>query len=128
MSDKERIINTILGWDITDYGMEDFNRIGSVLFTIRNGVMNALGIGTPYAEKLLPTMDVQRLLLHFHYSKCEDIINQMTVTCFIACRCSPRTPTNRSAICPKQPRIRSICWERMGRAWHGRTSPWAGSV
>ena len=74
--DRERIIKTMLGWDVTDYGMGDFNKVGSVLFTIRNGVIDSPGIGTPYAEKLLPTMDGQRLPLHFHYSKCEDIINR----------------------------------------------------
>ena len=73
---KERIIKTMLGWDVTDYGGGDFKTLGSVLFTIRNGVMGTQGIGTPYAEKLLPTMDGQRLPLHFHYSKCEDIINR----------------------------------------------------
>ena len=73
---KDRMIRSMLGWDITDYGMGDFLKIGSVLFTIRNGVFGDSSIGTPYAEKLLPTMDGQRLPLHFHYSKCEDIINR----------------------------------------------------
>ena len=28
---------TMLGWDITDYGRGEFEKLGTVLFTIRNG-------------------------------------------------------------------------------------------
>ena len=70
------IRKTMLGWDITDYGTGDFDRIGSILFTIRNGDQNDSTIGTPYAEKLILVKDGQRLPTHFHYSKTEDIINR----------------------------------------------------
>ena len=42
-------------WDITDFGLGDFERKGLVLFTIRNGdpAMLASGTGKLYAEKLL---------------------------------------------------------------------------
>ena len=68
------ICQTMLGWDITDYGMGDFKSIGSVLFTLRNGDQKNPGIGTPYAEKLIPLYEGQRLPCHFHYTKTEDII------------------------------------------------------
>lgn len=66
----------MLGWDITDYGMGDFKNLGSVLFTIRNGSLYEKGVGTPYAEKVIPIMDGQRLPMHCHHLKTEDIINR----------------------------------------------------
>mgnify|MGYP000507145643 CR=1 FL=1 len=72
----DMIRKTMLGWDITDYGSGDFDNVGSVLFTIRNGGQNDRTIGTPYAEKLIIIKDGQRLPTHFHYSKTEDIINR----------------------------------------------------
>lgn len=33
----DEIRDCMLGWDITDYGMGDFNKIGFSLITIRNG-------------------------------------------------------------------------------------------
>lgn len=72
----ERIRQTMLGWDVTDFGSEDFDRIGAVLFTIRNGNIHEIGCGTPYAEKVILLKDGQMLPLHFHYQKTEDIINR----------------------------------------------------
>lgn len=72
----DMIRKTMLGWDITDYGSNDFDNIGSILFTIRNGDQKDSTIGTPFAEKLIPIKDGQRLPMHFHYSKTEDIINR----------------------------------------------------
>ncbi|QOR35392.1 D-lyxose/D-mannose family sugar isomerase [Clostridium sp. 'deep sea'] len=73
-------LNTIkelmLGWDITDYGRDSFNELGAVLFTLRNGSLTNQKIGTPYAEKLILLKDGQRLPLHYHASKTEDIINR----------------------------------------------------
>ncbi|MBC5648011.1 D-lyxose/D-mannose family sugar isomerase [Christensenella tenuis] len=66
---------TMRGWDITDYGMGDFKTVGSVLFTLRNGVVGR-NIGTPYAEKVIPLHEGQRLPMHFHAVKTEDIINR----------------------------------------------------
>ncbi len=66
----------MLGWDVTDYGMGDFSKIGNVLFTVRNGSLREPGVGTPYAEKLIPILDGQRLPMHCHHSKTEDIINR----------------------------------------------------
>ena len=50
----DEVRECMLGWDITDYGMGDFNRLGFSLVTIRNG-NRALAEKYPkvYAEKLL---------------------------------------------------------------------------
>lgn len=72
----EMIRKTMLGWDITDYGMDDFKNIGGVLFTVRNGNQNDRSIGVPYAEKYILLKEGQSLPLHFHYTKTEDIINR----------------------------------------------------
>jgi D-lyxose ketol-isomerase len=74
-SELGRIKDTMLGWDVTDFGSGDFNKIGAVLFTIRNGNVNK-NCGTPYAEKVILMKKGQMLPLHFHYTKTEDIINR----------------------------------------------------
>lgn len=66
----------MLGWDVTDYGMNDFANLGGVLFTIRNGSLDDPTLGTPYAEKVLLFKEGQRLPMHCHRSKTEDIINR----------------------------------------------------
>jgi len=77
---KDDTIKTIkdvmLGWDITDYGMDDFENLGATLFTLRNGSLEDDTIGVPYAEKLIVLKDGQRLPNHYHASKTEDIINR----------------------------------------------------
>ena len=65
-----------LGWDVTDFGEGDFPQYGAVLFTLRNGNTKQPELGTPYAEKLIVLLPGQRLPLHFHWSKTEDIINR----------------------------------------------------
>ena len=35
--DYDEIRDNMLGWDITDYGMGDFDRLGFSLITLRNG-------------------------------------------------------------------------------------------
>jgi hypothetical protein len=66
----------MLGWDITDFGQNDFDRFGAVLFTLRNGSLKDANLGTPYAEKLIILKEGQRLPIHHHASKTEDIINR----------------------------------------------------
>lgn len=76
-NDKLKTIKTVmLGWDITDYGKDKFEELGAVLFTLRNGSLVDSNIGTPYAEKLILLKDGQRLPIHYHASKTEDIINK----------------------------------------------------
>lgn len=65
-----------MGWDVTDFGGGDFPRFGAVLFTLRNGNHRNPSEGTPYAEKLIVLQPGQRLPLHFHFRKTEDIINR----------------------------------------------------
>lgn len=65
----------MLGWDITDFGCGDFERIGTVLYTVRNGCIDD-GAGVPYCEKYLLLKDGQRLPKHYHIFKTEDIINR----------------------------------------------------
>lgn len=64
------------GWDITDFGSGTFETIGAVLFTVRNGRLACPGVGSPYAEKYLLFQNGQRLPVHYHAVKTEDIINR----------------------------------------------------
>lgn len=75
--DHSRIAETMLGWDVTDFGSGDFARVGATLFTLRNGVVGKPGVGTPYAEKYI-IMDGrgQEIPFHYHIKKTEDIINR----------------------------------------------------
>ncbi len=68
------IISHQLGWDITDFGSNDFNAVGLVLFTIRNGDLDHKG--KPYAEKIMIVREEQVTPYHFHWKKTEDIINR----------------------------------------------------
>ncbi len=66
-----------LGWDITDYGLGDFDRVGFSLITIRNGNRAMSGkYPKVYAEKLLFLKEGQYSPNHFHWYKTEDIINR----------------------------------------------------
>jgi D-lyxose ketol-isomerase len=72
------IVTSQLGWDITDFGSGDFEKIGLVIFTIRNGTFAELKKpqGKIYAEKILIVQENQITPIHFHYQKMEDIINR----------------------------------------------------
>ena len=77
-SDAGRIAEARMGWDITDYGQGDFDRLGLFLFTLRNGDLADLkrGGGMCYAEKLLISRQDQISPMHTHVIKAEDIINR----------------------------------------------------
>lgn len=75
-SSYDEIRNHMLGWDITDYGVGDYEKVGLFLFTIRNGSLKEEGCPKTYAEKLLISEENQRCPMHFHYTKTEDIINR----------------------------------------------------
>ena len=50
----DEIRDCMLGWDITDYGLGDFDRVGMSLITIRNGnLLQPEKYPKVYAEKLL---------------------------------------------------------------------------
>jgi D-lyxose ketol-isomerase len=72
------IIENKLGWDVTDFGLNDFAGKGVLLFTIRNGTLAQLasGTGKVYCEKILVCQPDQLVLHHYHKSKTEDIINR----------------------------------------------------
>ncbi len=72
----DEIRNHMLGWDITDYGHGDFEKIGLFLFTIRNGSLTEPDCKKTYAEKLLISDEDQYSPMHFHWNKMEDIINR----------------------------------------------------
>ncbi len=72
----DEIRDHMLGWDITDYGKGDFEKIGLFLFTIRNGKLGDPDCKKTYAEKLLISDEDQYSPMHYHYSKMEDIINR----------------------------------------------------
>ena len=72
------IIEQQLGWDITDFGSGKFDKVGLLLFTIRNGSFEELKKpnGKIYAEKAMIVLEEQITPIHFHYQKMEDIINR----------------------------------------------------
>jgi D-lyxose ketol-isomerase len=72
------IVDRRLGWDITDFGSGDYERIGLFVFTLRNGAPEAMttGQGKTYAEKIMVVGIDQVTPLHFHWLKMEDIINR----------------------------------------------------
>ncbi len=73
----DEIRDNMLGWDITDYGQGNFDKIGFSLITIRNGnLMMRDRYSKTYAEKLLFLKEGQYSPMHFHWSKMEDIINR----------------------------------------------------
>lgn len=75
MRDKiSTIFETLLGWDITDFGSEDFYNRGLVLITLRNGVPGKND--KTYAEKIMMVREGQETPFHFHWNKQEDIINR----------------------------------------------------
>ena len=63
--------------DVTDYGLDRFDEVGLLLFTIRNG--NHAQVQTHpkgYAEKIMMVCDEQATPYYFHWNKREDIINR----------------------------------------------------
>jgi len=71
----EEIVSHHLGWDLTDFGSGDFNKMGLLLFTIRNGRPED-ALGKSYAEKIMIVEEEQVTPTHFHFFKMEDIINR----------------------------------------------------
>ena len=75
--EADEIRDNSLGWDITDFGSEDFESRGLLLFTLRNGsYQDPESYPKGYAEKLMIVRENQVTPMHFHWSKREDIINR----------------------------------------------------
>ncbi len=75
-AEYDEIRDNMLGWDITDYGKGDFDKVGFALITIRNGNLGNPKYKKTYAEKLLMLKEGQHSPMHFHWKKSEDIINR----------------------------------------------------
>ncbi len=72
----DEIRDNLLGWDITDYGLGEFERVGFALITLRNGNQHDPKYKKTYAEKLIMLKEGQHSPMHFHWQKSEDIINR----------------------------------------------------
>jgi len=77
-----------IGWDITDFGLGDFEKVGLMLYTLSNGILvrsekissadddsRLTPLDQPYAHKLLISGKKQVTPMHHHILKREDIIN-----------------------------------------------------
>ena len=72
----DEIRRNCLGWDVTDFGSGDYNKVGLFLFTMRNGNVKVEGDEKVYAEKIMIVKEGQVTPYHFHWYKQEDIINR----------------------------------------------------
>jgi len=75
-ADYNEVRKNMLGWDITDFGSGDFEKVGLFLFTVRNGNYNDPNNKKSYAEKIMIVREKQITPCHFHWKKMEDIINR----------------------------------------------------
>lgn len=73
--DISGVVENALGWDLTDFGLGDFESRGLLLFTVRNGHPNKPQ-DKSYAEKIMIVRENQVTPFHFHWQKTEDIINR----------------------------------------------------
>ncbi|MCL2831874.1 MAG: D-lyxose/D-mannose family sugar isomerase, partial [Treponema sp.] len=73
-AEYSEIAENQLGWDLTDFGSGNYEKIGLLLFTIRNGNYNNPKNQKTYAEKLMICMQNQVTPFHYHQNKMEDII------------------------------------------------------
>ena len=74
--EADEIRDCMLGWDLTDFGSGDFEKVGLALFTFRNGHPTDKRYVKSYCEKLLLIGEDQVTPMHFHWAKSEDIINR----------------------------------------------------
>lgn len=75
-ADCRELFDLGLGWDVTGFGLDEFERFGLLLFTLRNGRAGSQEYPKPYAEKIMMVRENQVTLRHFHWRKREDIINR----------------------------------------------------
>ena len=69
----KEIIDHTLGWDVTDFGKNNFMKEGLTLYTLRNGSPKS---EKTYCEKIMVSYVNQITPMHFHWNKMEDIINR----------------------------------------------------
>ena len=77
----DTVRKVMLGWDITDYGLNDFEHIGSVRSPCATAASTTKTSACPSAEKYIIMRDGQRLTNHYHVAKTEDIINPAPAAC-----------------------------------------------
>ncbi|HEY9755165.1 MAG TPA: D-lyxose/D-mannose family sugar isomerase [Oculatellaceae cyanobacterium] len=67
-----------LGWIVTDFGSDEFDKYGLVLFVARNGCLhqNKPLTTKTYAEKFMLVKPGQTTPYHFHWVKTEDLLNR----------------------------------------------------
>ena len=75
-ADCRELFDLGLGWDVTGFGLGEFERFGLLLFTLRHGRAGSQEYPKPYAEKIMMVRENQVTLRHFHWRKREDIINR----------------------------------------------------
>lgn len=75
-AEYDEIRDNMLGWDITDFGLGNWEKVGFALITLRNGNQRNPRYKKVYAEKLLMLLEGQTAPMHFHWNKSEDIINR----------------------------------------------------
>jgi D-lyxose ketol-isomerase len=75
-AEYDEIRDNQLGWDLTDFGSGDYEKIGLFLFTVRNGNLKNPDNQKTYAEKIMIGLPGQVTPYHYHRSKMEDIINR----------------------------------------------------
>ena len=76
--EAREIVANQLGWDITDFGLNQYEKKGLFLFTVRNGSQAEMRAkqGRVYCEKLMVVGVDQITPMHCHWAKIEDIINR----------------------------------------------------
>lgn len=74
--DYDEIRDLRLGWDVTDFGMGDYFKVGRTLFTLRNGNDNFPQYRRRYSEKFIFLEEQQPAPIHYHRTKTEDVINR----------------------------------------------------
>ena len=74
--EADEIRKNMLGWDLSDFGSGNFEKVGLILFTIRNGNLKDKKDSRNYAEKIIIVNEGQAAPWHFHWHKTEDIINR----------------------------------------------------
>ena len=75
-SRADEIRELMLGWDVTDFGLGNFYKMGRTLFTLRNGSHRFKQYPRIYSEKFIFIEEDQPAPIHFHRKKTEDIINR----------------------------------------------------
>lgn len=74
--EADEIRTSRLGWDVTDFNSGNFDAVGLVLFTLRNGIRAGDKPSKIYAEKIMFVKPNQVTPFHYHVHKTEDIINR----------------------------------------------------